>query len=192
MLAMLLQTFFTLPLTAQTTHMDIKQALAALEAKARTHFALEALQLDNPLPALFQEHPYNANEYTPFEIFLIVETVPGTATQTDSGLLAGAYAAAVQTLTPDWWGYPGDVRRPLPQQLLKVPGVVAALQPLLSSTSHLQYLHGEANALSTHLQWQRGDLAAGLLAHLVQQPFDAQAPLEKRQAVRRQLATITP
>lgn len=158
----------------------IKAAIRDMLAESRTYFMTDALKSRTRLAALLEDHIPDEKRFTPIELFFMAETSPDAKAAIDDPALQQAYCAALEQLPADWWGLPGNTRVNVAANLLAVPGIEQCLKTLLSNNTALSYLDGESNTLAKELQWQRGDLAAGLLAALYDEEFDFRAPPDER------------
>lgn len=169
----------------------IKKTASDMFAESRTYITMSGLKSREKLAALLEGHPLDEQHFTPMELFFIVETMPGLKTAVSDKALQDAYCAALKQLPADWWGLPSSTKADVAQHLLAVPDIEICLDNMLADTSPLQYEDGESNTLAIELQWQRGDLAAGLIAAVYNEEFDFRAPLEERLKARDKLHNNT-
>lgn len=181
--------------TAKKESMDhnndtaIKAITKEMLVESRIYIHMEAVGLKTAfkLQNLLKDHLPDENKFTPIELFFMVETDARFKQKVSLPALRRAYCAAVQQLPPDWWSLPGPVDNSVTQHLVAIPGIEKCLRELLPDAQRLQYMEGEHNTLALDLQWQRGDLAAGLIAAVKNKEFDFFVPLRERLKVRKEL-----
>lgn len=161
----------------------IKAVIKDMLAESNTHFTITGLKSREQLAALLQHYTPDEKLFTPLELFFIIETSPEPE-MISPVALQEAYCAALKQLNAEWWGVPSSTEATVVQHLLQVPGISTCLAALLPDTTPLGYLHGEENTLANQLQWQRGDLAAGLLSVIHGKEYDFRAPLQERKKAR--------
>ncbi|MBZ5711967.1 hypothetical protein [Nannocystis pusilla] len=163
----------------------IKEAVQGMLAESRTYLEIDALPSKRKLDPFLSKPVPEEERFTPIELFFLVETNVLRRESVSAAGLQAAYCAAVRQMPPDWWSMPGSTNTGVARRLLTVPGVETCLTALLDDRTPLRYLDGESNTLAGDLDWQTGDLAAGLLGALRHDDsFDHGARLGERMNVR--------
>ncbi|WP_298740404.1 hypothetical protein [uncultured Chitinophaga sp.] len=165
----------------------IKATIKDMLEESRRHFSADVLKSGKKLEAQLQEQLPEPSHFTPIELFFMAEISPAFKQIVDNASLQAAYCAALKQLQADWWNEPGMTDRPVTQHLLAIPSIQDGLTKVLADNTPLSYVEGESNTEAIDLQWQRGDLAAGLLAKIYGREFDPRAPLPERLKAREAL-----
>ncbi|ACK69226.1 hypothetical protein PCC7424_0770 [Gloeothece citriformis PCC 7424] len=175
-------------LAQETMLKKLKSALDKCIKDSRSYFSLEGLKERETVKNIIQQidDPF-WEKLNPLENFFALEIVPEIKQKASPNTVAQAYCTALEQLPSDWWGLPGGTPSESGEHLLKIPNIQACLSQLLNNTNSLNYLDGEARTLTKVHQWQISDLAASFLLTLSDQEYSADASVEERNIIKKQL-----
>jgi len=169
----------------------LKQQLATARTQTDAHYSGDALPVAGDVAAIVDREPRPWwQQLTPDETFLLFEISPRTAARAPADVAANAYCAGVAGVSAEWWGSPGAPRTEPSDRLVALGKPVAAcLTKLFDDPRKLHYIDGEARSEAHDNGWTVGDLAAGLVARILGQSYDATQPVPERAKQRAALRT---
>lgn len=159
---------------------------------SRLYYVPEGLPGRNALLKILHEKPVDPwRSLTPLQSFFLFEAAPEYLRTATPEVAQGAYCAAMQALTGDWWGPYGRPVSESSQRLLQIDGIDACLLRELDNETRVPMGDSEPATLAQLEQFQVADLAALFLAfrHGLVYPMHRQLQERKgrRLAMRKQI-----
>lgn len=171
---------------------DLRPLIRAVMDESRTYFSADTLPSGRALrQALEAARRGTWQRLQPIERFFVFNAQPSLADDAGPVIVAESYCAALRSLPADWWGLPGAVDTSAAQNLVALGrSAIPCLSSITKEERPLRYLNGEANAIAASLSHTLADLAAGLLAAILKQPFDWRAGPAERAVGRERLRKL--